>query len=229
MVGSGPHQASPHQSESAGSQRQDTFLNLERERDREKHREGSVCTIHTSKSHSRVGSHVSQRQDSNKAMQQEIDDLKKKLCHAQQNWSPSSSDMSSNDEGDDNYRQRSRTPPSETFSYKEEQRYKHKRSKSPSRKGLGNDAISKALNQISKSSFTRKVEGAKLPQQFHQPTFTIYDGRTDPVEHMSQFNQRTAVHSKNEALMCKVFPSNLELVVMRWFDVLRSNSISSFK
>ena len=43
---------SPHQAESAGSQRQDDFLNLERERDHERHREGSVHTTHTSKSHS---------------------------------------------------------------------------------------------------------------------------------------------------------------------------------
>ena len=32
-------------------------------------------------------------------MQREIDGLKKKLCHAQRKRSPSSSDMSSNDEG----------------------------------------------------------------------------------------------------------------------------------
>ena len=39
--------------------------------------------------------------------------------------------------------------------------------KSLPRKGLGNDAMSKALNQISKSSFMRKIEEAKLPRRFH--------------------------------------------------------------
>ena len=43
MVGLGPHQAEP-----VGSQRQDDFLNLKCEGDRE----GSVHTTHTSKSHS---------------------------------------------------------------------------------------------------------------------------------------------------------------------------------
>ena len=89
--------------------------------------------------------------------------------------------------------------------------------------------MSKALNQISKSPFTRKIEGAILPQQFHQPTFTIYNGRTNLVEHVSHFNQRMVVHSKDEALMCKVFPSSLGPVAMRWFDDLRANSIDSFK
>ena len=37
------------------------------------------------------------------------------------------------------------------------------------------------------------------------------------------------VHSKNETLMCKVFPSSLGLVVMRWFDGLGTSSIGSFK
>ncbi|XP_050243724.1 uncharacterized protein LOC126692236 [Quercus robur] len=38
-----------------------------------------------------------------------------------------------------------------------------------------------------------------------------------------------AVHSRDEALMCKVFPSSLGPVAMRWFDNLRADSISSFK
>ena len=61
-------------------------------------------TTHTSKSHSQEGSHVSQRRDDNKAMQREIDDLKKKLCRAQQKWSPSSSDVSFNDEDNTSYK-----------------------------------------------------------------------------------------------------------------------------
>ncbi|XP_050251606.1 uncharacterized protein LOC126698410 [Quercus robur] len=38
-----------------------------------------------------------------------------------------------------------------------------------------------------------------------------------------------AIHSKNEALICKVFPSSLGPVAMRWFNGLRANSIDSFK
>ena len=59
--------------------------------------------------------------------------------------------------------------------------------------------------------------------------FTIYNDRTDPVEHVSYFNQRMVVHSKNKALMFKVFPSSLGPVAMRWFDGLRASSIDSLK
>ena len=89
--------------------------------------------------------------------------------------------------------------------------------------------MSKALHQISKSPFTRRIEGVTLPRHFHQPTFIIYNGRIDPVEHVSHFSQRMAVHSKDEALMCKVFLSSLGPVAMRWFDGLKADSIDSFK
>ena len=83
MEGSSELQVNSSQAKPANSQRQDDFLNLEHEQDRAKYQEGRVRTTHTSKSHSRRGSHISQRRDDNKAMQKEIDDLKKKLRHAQ--------------------------------------------------------------------------------------------------------------------------------------------------
>ena len=89
--------------------------------------------------------------------------------------------------------------------------------------------MSKALRQISKSPFTRRFDRANLPQWFTQPTFTIYNGRIDLVEHVSHFNQRMAIHSKNKALLCRVFPSSLGPVAMRWFDNLEKGSINSFQ
>ena len=89
--------------------------------------------------------------------------------------------------------------------------------------------MSRALNQISKSPFTRKIEEGRLPWQFTQPKFTMYNGWTDLVKHVSHFNQRMIVHSKNEALMCKVFPSSLGPVAMRWFDGLGAGFIDSYK
>ncbi|XP_075633416.1 uncharacterized protein LOC142605873 [Castanea sativa] len=86
--------------------------------------------------------------------------------------------------------------------------------------------MGRALNHISKSPFTCRIEGGKLLQQFTQPPFTMYNGRIDPVEHVSHFNQRMVVRSKNETLMYKVFPSSLGL---RCFDGLTEGSINSFK
>ena len=49
------------------------------------------------------------------------------------------------------------------------------------------------------------------------------------MEHVNQFNQRIVVHSKNEALMCKVFPSSLGPVAIRWFNGLKANSVDSYR
>ncbi|XP_075665618.1 uncharacterized protein LOC142635322 [Castanea sativa] len=161
-------------------------------------------------------------------MQLEIDHLKRKLRHRQRKGTPSTSDPSFGDDGDSSYRPRSRTPPSESYSCEGDSLLDHKK-KSLSCKCLGNDAMNRALNQIAKSPFTCRIEEGKLPRQFTQPTFTLYNGRTGPVEHVNHFNQRMAVPSRNEALMCKMFPSSLGLVAMRWFNSLGVGSIDSFK
>ena len=168
------------------------------------------------------------KQADEKDLQREINDLKKKLRRAQRKQTPSSSNVSSNDDGDASYRKRSETPPSESYSYEKEHSRKRRR-RSPSGRGVGTNVMKKALSQISKSPFTWGIEKAKLPRRFHQPTFTMYNGRTDPMEHVSQFKQKMAVHSQDEALLCRVFPSSLGPMPMRWFDGLRTNSISSFK
>ena len=127
------------------------------------------------------------------------------------------------------YRQRSRTSPSETFSGGEEHSSYRRKSKGTSCRGLGNKAMNEALNQVTKLPFTLRIEGAGLPRRFNQPTFSLYNGQTDPVEHVIHFNKKMAVHSKDEALMCKIFPSILGPMEMIWFNGLRANSIDSFK
>ena len=165
MAGSDPHRVGPHQSEPTRSQQQGNFLNPEHGRNEEngRFRERSVNTTQTNRSHSRVGSHISQRWDDEQAMQREINDLKRKLCLTQQRQSPPNPDTPLDDENDDDYRQRSRTPPSETFSHVEE-RHRRRKRKSPSPKGLGHNAMSRALDQFSRSPFTRRIEGAALPR-----------------------------------------------------------------
>ena len=61
-----------------GSQCQDHFRDLERQRDRE----GIVCTTHTSRSQACSKSHVSQEENT-KNMQREIDHLKRSLHYEQ--------------------------------------------------------------------------------------------------------------------------------------------------
>ncbi|XP_030942925.1 uncharacterized protein LOC115967905 [Quercus lobata] len=67
-----------------------------------------------------------------------------------------------------------------------------------------------------------------MPDKFTRPPFNCYDGKTDPVEHVSHYIQMMSLHTHNDALMCKVFPSSLGPTALRWFNGLRKGSIRSF-
>ena len=189
---------------------------------------------HTNRSQLRTGSHVSHEQET-RNLRLEIDHLRKKLhrrVHVKGDRMPPSS-LGSDLEEDCSYRLRLRTPPSEFFiassCLDKVERHNRRRSKSSSPRNIGNDAMSRALHQISKSPFMCRIDRAKLPHRFAQPTFTIYNGMTDPIEHVSHLNQRMVIHFRNEALMCKVFSFSLGLVAMRWFDRLEEGLISSYE
>ena len=111
MAGSGPQQASPPHAESVNVSQPDELHNLERENHIDNQREGSSRTIHVGKSGYQRKSHVVQEHADEQDLQREIEGLKKKLRRAQRNHIPSSSDVSSNDEGEDSYRDSSETPP----------------------------------------------------------------------------------------------------------------------
>ena len=113
----GPHQDNDnlHQAASGGSQHSYSEVNPQQRRDREQ----SGQTMHTNRSQSRGKSHVSHAENE-KEMQREITELKKKLRRALRKRASLESESSSGDIEDDTYRQRSKTPPSETFSSDEE-------------------------------------------------------------------------------------------------------------
>ena len=166
MAGSGPQQISPPHAESINVHQQGELHNLEHGNHVDNQQKGSSQTIHAGRSGYRRRSHLVHKQADEKDLQREIEDLKRKLRRAQQKQIPSSSDVSSNDEGDASYRECSETPPSESYSYEEEHSHKRRR-KSPSGRGVGTKVMKKALSQISKSPFTQGIEKAKLPRRFH--------------------------------------------------------------
>ncbi|XP_023895548.1 uncharacterized protein LOC112007438 [Quercus suber] len=90
------------------------------------------------------------------------------------------------------------------------------------------DAMSRALQRAARSPFSADIERAPMPDRFTRPSFNSYDGKTDPVEHISHYIQMMSLHSHNDALMCKVFPSSLGPTALRWFNGLRKGSVHSF-
>ena len=68
-----------------------------------------------------------------------------------------------------------------------------------------------------------------MPKHFNCPPFISYDGKKNPVEHVSHYIQMMSLYTQNYAFMCKVFPSSLGPMALRWFNGLRKGSIHSFR
>ena len=68
------------------------------------------------------------------------------------------------------------------------------------------DAMSRALRRAARSPFSNEIEWAPMLSRFTQAPFISYDGKTDPIEHVSHYIHMMSLHTHNDVLMCKVFP-----------------------
>ena len=165
MVGLGPYRADSHQPKPARSHQQGNFPNPEHGRNEKnrRFREGSVNTTQTSRSHSRVGSHISQKQDNEQAMQREINDLKRKLRLAQRRQSPlawthfsTTKTMTTVGKG--------QGPLQARLSLMWKSITKGVNAEALLQGAC--DTMSRALDQFSRSPFTRRIEEVTLPRRF---------------------------------------------------------------
>ena len=76
--------------------------------------------------------------------------------------------------------------------------------------------------------FVRRIAKATLPKKFKAPSFTLYDGKSDPTDHIRHYDQAKTLHANNEALMCRIFPSSLGPLAVRWYYKLEPALIKSF-
>ncbi|XP_028103497.1 uncharacterized protein LOC114302650 [Camellia sinensis] len=89
--------------------------------------------------------------------------------------------------------------------------------------------LDKDLARLSVTAFSLEIETTPLPAGFHQPKFTLYDGKIDPYMHVSHFQQVMAGHRRNDALMCLIFPSSLGELGLKWFERLSEESIKRWQ
>jgi hypothetical protein len=98
----------------------------------------------------------------------------------------------------------------------------------PYKAGRGQETVWKALHQISHSHFSKEIERAHLSGKFSSPNYVMYDGRADPIGHISHYRQSMALHLGSDALMCRMFLSSLGPMSLRWFNHLQHSSIHSW-
>ena len=66
------------------------------------------------------------------------------------------------------------------------------------------------------------------PREFFIPLFAMYDGSSDPYDHMLHFNQAMILNAGNDRLLCKVFPASMKGPALTWFHKLPRGSLNSF-
>ena len=59
------------------------------------------------------------------------------------------------------------------------------------------------------------------------PPFSMYDGSSDPYDHMLHFNQAMILNAGNDRLLCKVFLISLKGPALAWFHKLPRGSLNS--
>ena len=90
------------------------------------------------------------------------------------------------------------------------------------------DAMSCTLRRAAKSPFSDDIEWALMLNRFTRPPFNSNDGKINPIEHVSHYIHIISLYTHNDALMCKVFPSSLGPMALRWFNGLQKGSIHNF-
>ena len=68
----------------------------------------------------------------------------------------------------------------------------------------------------------------KPPRGFVMPTFAMFDGSSDPYDHMLHYNQAMILNVENDHLLCKVFSISLQGPELAWFHRLLRNSMNLF-
>ena len=78
------------------------------------------------------------------------------------------------------------------------------------------------------SSLLAYILNYEPPHGFARPPFSMYDGSSDPYDHMLHFNQAMILSAGNDCLLCKVFSASLKGPALAWFHKLSRGSINWF-
>jgi len=77
--------------------------------------------------------------------------------------------------------------------------------------------------------FTNDIIAAPLLDKWRGLTMNLYDGSTDPYEHLNIFITQMTLYTIDQTVWCKVFSISLKEGPLGWFTELPLNSVTSFK
>ncbi|KAL0434291.1 UNVERIFIED_CONTAM: hypothetical protein Slati_2763400 [Sesamum latifolium] len=69
----------------------------------------------------------------------------------------------------------------------------------------------------------------ELPLNCRTPAIAEYDGTTDPMEHLSRFENAALLHRYTDGIKCRVFVTIFAGAAQQWFNQLPVGAIESFQ
>ncbi|EXB66084.1 hypothetical protein L484_003885 [Morus notabilis] len=76
--------------------------------------------------------------------------------------------------------------------------------------------------------FTENIIRVPLPDKYKSPPIPLYDGRSDPDDHLEVYTGHMVLHGYPEEIMCRAFRNHLSDSARRWFRSLKPNSVASW-
>ncbi|XP_059629649.1 uncharacterized protein LOC132272537 [Cornus florida] len=98
----------------------------------------------------------------------------------------------------------------------------------PSQFSSKNEALRSSARTVA-SPFTDEILNAPNPKKFSMPIFILFDGITNPIDHIDHIQLKMALNTNNDPLMYKCFPTSLAGPALNWFKNLAQGSIASFQ
>ncbi|XP_073152593.1 uncharacterized protein [Henckelia pumila] len=77
--------------------------------------------------------------------------------------------------------------------------------------------------------FSTEILESELPKNFKFPHVGEYDGKGDPEEHLSRFENAALLHKYSDPIKYRVFFNTLIGPAQQWFNLLRPGDIKEFK
>ncbi|KAL0458442.1 UNVERIFIED_CONTAM: hypothetical protein Slati_0471400 [Sesamum latifolium] len=77
--------------------------------------------------------------------------------------------------------------------------------------------------------FTEAIMANELPMNCRTPANAEYDGTTDPIEHLSRFENAALLHLYTDGIKCRVFITTFARAAQQWFNQLPVGAIGSFQ
>jgi len=84
------------------------------------------------------------------------------------------------------------------------------------------------LDEPEPQPLSTEVWNAPVSENFKPPHLSSFDGKGDPVEHVTIFNTRMAVYGAADSLKCKLLAGTFTDAALRWYMSLLRFSVISY-